>query len=69
MAWKQMTTLEKIIRAVEEAKPFPTANIHYKYEELPDHPEITPTSFFGVPATFNKQVGSEYGYSVTYKFS
>lgn len=64
-----MTTLEKIEKALGEAAAFPTATIYYNYTELPDHPEITPTSFFGVPAIYKKGINSDFGYSVTYKFN
>jgi len=61
-----MDNLDKINRLVEEAKNFPNAVITYSFD-LPEVKGITPTSFFGVPAVYDKNVAKATGANITYK--
>lgn len=55
----QKTTLEKIQERVSQAQGIKTAVIEYNFKELPDDENITPTSFYGVPAKFLSEVAPE----------
>jgi hypothetical protein len=61
-------TLERILSVVEKAKTFPNPTIEYN-GELPEHPEITEDSFFGIKAIENKNVSINTGCLFTYKIS
>lgn len=63
-----LTPLERVQKAVSEAKQFPDPTIDYNFE-LPDNKDITPTSFYGVKANFNKNVTNDMKYQVKYKFN
>lgn len=59
--------MEKVLRAVDEAKKFPNARIDYNFE-LPKHSEVKPDNFFGIKANFNKNVTNSNGYQVVYSY-
>ena len=63
-----MDILNTIRQRAEESKDFPKATIEYSFEELPKVKGITPTSFYGVPAKFNKMVPKESGCVITYSY-
>jgi len=61
-------TLDLITQTVAKAKTYPNATIEYNFDELPDHPEIKPDSFFGVDAYMNDS-RSKDTCNVLYKLS
>lgn len=62
-----MIKLERILQQVEQAKNIPNSYIEYN-GELPNISDITPDSFFGIPAKFNKDVSTHVGCSVVFKY-
>lgn len=61
-----MTTLEKIKRAVEESRQFPNPKIEYNFKELPSG--VDEDNFFGVIAFYNDKMAKETA-KVIYKLS
>ena len=64
----RLTTLELIDKLVEKAKGAPNTILEYNCD-LPDHPAITPNSFFGVKAQYNPMVSKDTRVVMIYKLN
>ena len=60
-------TLEIIKQRVAQSQGVKNPVIEYNFKELPKDENITPTSFYGVPAKFYKEVAPESA-TLTYTY-